>query len=113
MKHEVIIIPDWADPASIQYGKTDWEYINEYWIKTSRGPMLSGYILPLSYENDVLRVTKQRQQLKKAFDDSMSLVYQLQNQFQRQQNLAWFKRYLFPLSPNLNLIKSRGIQNKQ
>lgn len=85
MKEPGIHIADWSDPSQtfeveIDLSKT----IDQYYCWTSKGPIMHGFVFPIKYKDKMLEIARKRQELKKQYDDSISLVYKLQNELSRE-----------------------------
>lgn len=64
-----ILVTDWSDPDSISSVTPEEAALYS-----------SGYIFDPSWEPKVRKVVEERAALKKAYDDSMRLVYELINE---------------------------------
>lgn len=53
------------------------------YVEEGGGPFYGGFTWPERVYEELLGVMKERQKLKKAYDDSMALVYQLRNALSR------------------------------
>lgn len=71
-----IVVTDWADLSGVR--KVDDKEAALY---------EPAYVYPLEVETELLAVIEARQELKKAFNDSMSLVYQFRNKLIRENKL--------------------------
>lgn len=78
----VIIIHDWSDPQSLQWHIAQRE-TDLVVIMTNGEHYDKAFVIPELYEKEALEVINKRVKLKKAFDDSMSLVYQFRNKLIR------------------------------
>jgi hypothetical protein len=74
---EVVWFHDLSNPSTMQQGTVtkldrEWAWINDYLIH-------QGFIFPVRVKDELTEIVKTRQQLKKAWEDSIRLVYQLSN----------------------------------
>lgn len=68
------------DPASIRRGtvvKINGEFIQ--YGSRAEDSVYAAYVFPARVEQDLAEILETRQQLKKAYDDSMKLIYELIN----------------------------------
>jgi hypothetical protein len=89
---KVLVVHDWSDSSQNAEGTViKWRPEREECrLQTTLGnkePVDSwhntAYVFPLSARMDILTVQNQRAQLKRAFDDSMKLVYEVCNKRSR------------------------------
>lgn len=87
-RHQVNQPIIWAtnmdDPSSIRRGtvvKISGDFI-QYGAK-AEDSVHSAYVLPARVEADLIEILAKRQALKKAYDDSMKLIYELVNAITR------------------------------
>lgn len=61
--------------------------IDQFWIyDDKKDAKYIASLIPLVYEEELIKVLETRKRLKKEFDDSMKLVYELQNKITREGN---------------------------
>lgn len=68
------------DPASIRYGtvvKVSDEFV-QYGPK-AEDSIHTAYVFPARVEDELIEILDERKQLKKAYDDSVKLIYELRN----------------------------------
>ena len=72
------------DPTSIRHAtvvKVSGEYI-QYGVR-AEDSVHSAYVFPARVESQLVAIATERQRLKKAYDDSMKLIYELRNAITR------------------------------
>ncbi len=84
MEEEYYAIGDWANPDTIRpIGvplKSECDPLGYRRFSGSEYPIMDAFTFPKSMLQDATIIAEQRAALKKAFDDSMSLVYQFTNE---------------------------------
>lgn len=80
----IVWATDLDKPSSIQHGtvvKVSGEYL-QYGPK-AEDSVHAAFVFPARVETDLVAVITERQRLRKAYDDSMKLVYELRNAITR------------------------------
>jgi len=80
-KDKVIFYGDLADPQSKSVATVIKS--NRDTTDTDKGTFFTAYLFPASVELELDNIIIHRAKLKKTFDDSMSLIYQLNNKISR------------------------------
>jgi hypothetical protein len=73
------------DPFSIRVRQLKTILCESTYVDRQNEHFDANFCWPLQYKNELLAVLTERAKLKKAFDDSMGLVYQLNNMIAIQQ----------------------------
>lgn len=82
----IIVVTDYSDPDSTK------EYVvkkftkgkpGEDTVSTDAGIFYAAFCWPIEAKEELMKVIKERHRLKKAYDDSMDLVYELKNKIAR------------------------------
>ena len=75
---QVVSVSDLADPSTIKI--IDVKTMNAEWIIDIKGEhYMRDFCFPIEAHFDLVEAVTKRQQLQKAFDQSMSLIYQTRN----------------------------------
>lgn len=80
---KVLVISDWTNPSSNIYGVLQKMNVDNDYHEVSGELYWKSFVLPMAAEEQVIKIQQIRRGLKKAFDDSMGLVYELLNQISR------------------------------
>lgn len=80
---KIILADDLTDPTSVREKTITKVGKDTVQCGSSEETYYTGFIWPASYRERVEEICRVRQALKKAYDDSISLVFQLRNEIVR------------------------------
>lgn len=84
---KVVWCHDMADPSTLQEGTVTRVGGEIAWVDGHHRPedcIYKAYLWPAEVKDELLDIIKERARLKKAYDDSMGLIYQLGNKVTRE-----------------------------
>lgn len=85
---EIVWTGNLADPNSLRQGAITKIQGDLRWVDYQHKPedcIYLAYCWPAKYKAELADILRKRRELKEAFDDSMSLIYQLRNKIAREE----------------------------
>lgn len=77
---QFLVVGDLCDPKTIRHYNLAHTTKGEY-VSRDGGYFIKEFCWPVGAKEELIDLCEHRQKLKKALDDSMSLVYQLSNKY--------------------------------
>lgn len=82
----VLLVSDLDSPNTIREAVVTKVGKDSIQCGSSEETYYTAFVWPQKYKTELIAVMEQRAALKKAYDDSMSLVYQLKNKISREES---------------------------